>query len=412
MKRNTLVLVVTWLASACFTTLLIFSLRAFADGNPATDTVPRLVPYQGTLEKDGNAFNGQIDMVFRIYDGAAATTAAWEETQTVTVYAGRFSVLLGSTSAASASNLATVMTAADDQYLGITLVTADGETALGNRQRFVPMPYALWSTAATHFRIGGDLTLGGKVAGHLNVYGPDINFTSHPERGNGGRALVHYDSDSLVLNFNGDFSGGVQVSSNTRIVGQDNDGTNAALRVANGTTQVMLLDGNEIDAVGEGNLDLWLNNNSTGAVRVGHDLRVGGILNVGGTDLRLAEQRALVRTAGDGLIINPAAEFGAGTAIESDLSVSGALSVNADTTLSGDLSVDGAITGGHFACRDTACGAQVLDVAGGMGWGSWQGWTRCPANTYVCGLEQRVEGSQGDNDDTAVNDIQILCCPF
>ncbi len=51
-----------------------------------------------------------------------------------------------------------------------------------------------------------------------------------------------------------------------------------------------------------------------------------------------------------------------------------------------------------------------FDVAGGTPWGGWQGWTDCPANYYVCGINQRVEGSQDGGDDTAVNDLYIRCC--
>jgi hypothetical protein len=50
------------------------------------------------------------------------------------------------------------------------------------------------------------------------------------------------------------------------INGAENDGTNAALQVKSGT-QTMLIDGNEIDSVGD---QLYLNNNS------GNDIRVGG----------------------------------------------------------------------------------------------------------------------------------------
>jgi len=53
-----------------------------------------------------------------------------------------------------------------------------------------------------------------------------------------------------------------------------------------------------------------------------------------------------------------------------------------------------------------------LDVEGGLVWGSWRGATYCPDNHYVCGINQRVEGRQGKGDDTAVNDLQIYCCPF
>jgi hypothetical protein len=54
----------------------------------------------------------------------------------------------------------------------------------------------------------------------------------------------------------------------------------------------------------------------------------------------------------------------------------------------------------------------VIEVSGGMPWGIWGGATYCPDNHYVCGINQKVESSQGDGDDTAVNDLQIYCCKF
>lgn len=52
-------------------------------------------------------------------------------------------------------------------------------------------------------------------------------------------------------------------------------------------------------------------------------------------------------------------------------------------------------------------------VPGGGPWGRWQGEIRCPDNYFVCGLEQKVEPRQGgDGDDTALNAIRMICCPF
>ncbi len=54
----------------------------------------------------------------------------------------------------------------------------------------------------------------------------------------------------------------------------------------------------------------------------------------------------------------------------------------------------------------------VIDVKGGAPWGNWAGPTYCPDNHYVCGINQRVEPHQKEEDDTAVNDLQIYCCSF
>ncbi len=43
------------------------SVVAVADGDSTTDTVPRVIPYQGVLEIDGGGYNGEVPMTFAIY---------------------------------------------------------------------------------------------------------------------------------------------------------------------------------------------------------------------------------------------------------------------------------------------------------------------------------------------------------
>ena len=240
---------------ATVATLLVTSAIAVADGQLWTDTVPRHIQYAGTLERDGASVNGPVEMSFAIYDGAGAEEAAWSETQTVQVFRGRFQVLLGASSGDSVAALAEVVGGADDLYLGIALHTDDGDVELTSRQRFLPVPYALWTTSATNLvvnavdgiqndgelflnwhthettytggaldvagnaRIAGSATIAGNatvagtatVGNRLEIAGTDLEFLPHPERGDGGRALVHSDNDALILNFAGDFAGGTDI---------------------------------------------------------------------------------------------------------------------------------------------------------------------------------------------------------
>ena len=54
----------------------------------------------------------------------------------------------------------------------------------------------------------------------------------------------------------------------------------------------------------------------------------------------------------------------------------------------------------------------AIEPDGSGPWGNWHGAAYCPANHYVCGLQQRVEGKQGDGDDTAMNGLRFFCCPL
>ncbi len=60
----------------------------------------------------------------------------------------------------------------------------------------------------------------------------------------------------------------------------------------------------------------------------------------------------------------------------------------------------------EFQCTSSS----IIHAPGGHTWGSWLGWTSCPAKSAVCGLAIRFEGSQGGGDDTAMNGLELECC--
>jgi hypothetical protein len=54
---------------------------------------------------------------------------------------------------------------------------------------------------------------------------------------------------------------------------------------------------------------------------------------------------------------------------------------------------------------------EVEELRPGDGyWGSWGAWATCPAGSYVCAAQVRIEGKQGGGDDTAMNGIRLKCC--
>lgn len=146
------------------------------DDNPATEDIPRVVPYDGLLNLDGVGLTGTVDMVFTLYDAASGGNTVWTESWTsandhpVTVRAGRFSVNLG-----TYEGIEDVIADAGQVFLGIQVKEPEAEnfTALGGRQRLNPVPYALWSAQAADLTVAGSLNVGGTavVGGELRAAG-------------------------------------------------------------------------------------------------------------------------------------------------------------------------------------------------------------------------------------------------
>ena len=139
-------------------------------GSPTTtstcycnESPPRLINYQGYLTDSlGIPITNTLHINFRIYDSETDGTAIWQETQTVTVKGGLFSVLLGSVNhfpedifdgyCPSSSTTSTITSSSSgggggsscgcvsERWLSIE-VASDGE--MSPRQRIVPAPYSI-----------------------------------------------------------------------------------------------------------------------------------------------------------------------------------------------------------------------------------------------------------------------------
>ncbi|XDV33488.1 hypothetical protein PO909_003885 [Leuciscus waleckii] len=59
----------------------------------------------------------------------------------------------------------------------------------------------------------------------------------------------------------------------------------------------------------------------------------------------------------------------------------------------------------NFKCS----GGEVLQ-GHGSNWGTLGDWSPTCEGKGICGIQTRVEPSQGDGDDTALNDVRMFCC--
>ncbi|MEO1268261.1 MAG: hypothetical protein AAFX99_09190 [Myxococcota bacterium] len=156
------------LAGVLLGVALSVGLSVWADGNPATDSVPRHFPYQGVLELDGQPVNASgreaIAVRFALYDGEDAAQPVYMQDAALEVYQGRFTTSLGPTGTNAAGMtipVTEVIRNADHLFLGMTLLgdasIPDDDVELANRQELAVSPYAIWTTSATDLNVARDL---------------------------------------------------------------------------------------------------------------------------------------------------------------------------------------------------------------------------------------------------------------
>ena len=115
-----------------------------APSSQAGAAAPTLVNFQGILEdSQGTPISGSVQVTFRIHDAATDGMVLFEETQTVSVQGGLFSVLLGS--AGGPIGLDSAVFTTSERWLGIK-VGADPE--MTPRLRIASVPYSLVATEA------------------------------------------------------------------------------------------------------------------------------------------------------------------------------------------------------------------------------------------------------------------------
>ena len=220
--------------------LMALGLTALADGDPTTDTVPRVLPYQGTLEQNGQPIHAVGDnalaMRFSLYDGLEGEEAVYIQDLSVEVFAGRFTANIGpegTNALGDTTSIIEVIQAADDLHLGMTLLgdvdDPEDDIALSNRQRIHASPYSMWTTSATSLDVATDLEVGGMVTtsglqtGTLDIQGADLRLGTNDGSPVGAnpnqRALAHAPGDVLNVNADGDFEGGTQITGDAHVTG-------------------------------------------------------------------------------------------------------------------------------------------------------------------------------------------------
>jgi len=150
--------------------------------------VPSTVNYQGTVYDStgipiGNTTAVNRKVIFRFYDASTAGTKLWTEEQTVTIYKGEFSVVLGNgtTATGTASSesrpaLDTIFTSnAITRYLEIMVDNGDNaitasDTPISPRQLITTGFYTFHAQVADGIASGSDLTIN-PVTGTPSYYG-------------------------------------------------------------------------------------------------------------------------------------------------------------------------------------------------------------------------------------------------
>jgi hypothetical protein len=374
MRRENLKLVLTTsICTAIVVSALTVSVQALAqlDDDPATDSLPRVVPYEGVLDLDGLPHTGFLDMRFSFFDAPSGGAPVWTETwsnaqqRAVQLFRGRFAVALGTFDDGGLATLESIIADADPIYLAIevkrTNEAEDAWVALSGRQRLNPVPYAIWSAKASDLNVAGAATVGGNtlVGGTLNVAG---NTRLSALTVSGATTLTGATTVGGALIANGALTANGAITNANADVNIA-DGLNVSGNVSNSAGNLVLND--NVDIVGNLTVTGAVSDPNRPAVAIADDLDVGGAyLSLGKTDRRpignLTGQRALVHEANDKLVVNFGGEFEGGTEVNGPLVATGNVDIrgdltdgNSDVNINDNVGVTGGLTvGGDVNLND------------------------------------------------------------
>jgi len=109
--------------------------------------IPATMNYQGRLtQSDGSPVNGTVSVVFRLYDVVSGGTALWQESQSVSVSNGNFSVELGTVTPLTPAVFVNPV------FLGVTVGT---DSEMTPRRPLSSVPYAFKAQDSATINGGG-----------------------------------------------------------------------------------------------------------------------------------------------------------------------------------------------------------------------------------------------------------------
>ncbi|MEO1267342.1 MAG: hypothetical protein AAFX99_04530 [Myxococcota bacterium] len=343
--------------------ILAVAVTSMADG-PELDEGPRAIPYNGILEYNGQAVNGQADLRFTLTDVPGADVQGAncyyvEEHDNVTAYSGRFSVNIGSVDTIN-NAIDPCVFDSDAIYIEIGVRDAaanednddsnDSYVMLAGTQRIHPVPFSYWAAEGSNFTIDGNLTVAG------NIQNPSGDVTIN---------------DSL------DITGNIQNPSGEVDINDDTKINRMRLTFHSSDTPMLLFDNNSFDSNGDlgtmGDYKLVLRAESTPAASYGFGIQSGTLFaNANGNiDLKINGNDVLnVHTGGMNL---------SGQAnVSGNASIGGNMTTGGNMTIGGNMNIQSGGTRllglpGHtdppVSCEASNIGSMYYD-SGGTGSGS------------------------------------------
>ena len=318
--------------------------------NTELDSGPRAIPYNGILEFNGQALNGQADLQFTLTDvpgGEGANCLFEEEHDNITAYAGRFSVNIGSVT----GDLPDCVFDSDAMYIEVAVRDAtanededdtnDDYVTLTGSQRIHPVPFSYWAAEGSDFKVDGDLKVTGAIQDPVDSV-VEIDSAVDVSGALVNSSVNDLDEDQpLFINDDLAISGELSDSDGTLFINDDAaiaNSLNAQGRVFNST------------------------NTNDGNVYIGDDLRVEKSAHIGydGEGTLTVDGNTNLKSS----LFNGGSSNGGRLYIADELDVEGNTTIGSDG--SGDLTVNGTITasGNIQSSGDTVTINDKLNING------------------------------------------------